>query len=249
MRYNYLLTTLLLSTIHLFAQHSPLIEEAKLLERQFKTMEAIKKYESLVLNDPSNIPILVRLAELYCMEGQSIDKEEESKSKYILAAKYAEKANAIDSNRADVQYAQAMVIGKMIEYASIKDKTRLTMQLREKTDKALSFDPNYTKAIYTLAKWNDEVASLNPAARAALKFMNKGFPAASADEAVTLYEKARKLDPGFILNNHDLALAYKKMGKSLQAIELLNYQLKLPAKTKEDQEIKIKSKQLLESLK
>jgi hypothetical protein len=51
------------------------------------------------------------------------------------------------------------------------------------------------------------------------------------------------------VNNHDLAMAYKKMGKSLQAIELLNYQLKLPAKTKEDQEIKLKSKQLLESLK
>jgi len=90
---------------------------------------------------------------------------------------------------------------------------------------------------------------LNPAARAALKFMNKGFPAASSEEAITLYEKARKLDPGFIVNNHDLAMAYKKMGKSLQAIELLNYQLKLPAKTKEDQEIKFKSKQLLESLK
>jgi tetratricopeptide (TPR) repeat protein len=90
---------------------------------------------------------------------------------------------------------------------------------------------------------------LNPAARAALKIMNKGFPAASAEEALTLYEKARKLDPGFIVNNHDLALAYKKMGKSLLAIELLNYQLKLPPKTKEDQEIKLKSKQLLESLK
>ncbi len=249
MKCKFLLTVWLFSTIHLFAQQSPLIEEARTLERQFKTMEAIKKYESLLLKEPSNIPVLVRLAELYCMEGQSIAKEEESKSLYLLAGKYAEKANAIDSNRADVQFAQAMVIGKLIEYASIKDKTRLTMQLREKTDKSLAFDPNFTKSIYTLAKWNDEVASLNPAARAALKFMNKGFPAASAEEAVKLYEKARKLDPGFILNNHDLALAYKKMGKSLQAIELLTYQLKLPAKTKEEQEIKLKSKQLLESLK
>lgn len=239
----------MLSAVHLFAQESPLIDEAKLLERQFKTMEAIRKYESFMVRDPQNIPVLVRLAELYCMEGTSIAKEEESKSMFGLAGKYVEKANSIDSNRADVQYANAMVIGKMIEYASIKDKTRLTMQLREKTDKALAIDPNYTKALYTLAKWNDEVSSLNPAARAALKIMNKGFPAASAEEALTLYEKARKLDPGFILNNHDLALAYKKMGKSLQAIELLNYQLKLPPKTKEDQEIKLKSKQLLESLK
>ena len=249
MKYNYLLTLFILSSVHLFAQQSPLMDEARMLERQFKTMEAIKKYESMVVSDPANIPVLVRLAELYCMEGQSIAKEEESKSMYILATKYAEKAISLDSNRADVQYANAMVIGKMIEYASIKDKTRLTMQLRQKTDKALSIDPNYTKAIYTLAKWNDEVSSLNPAARAALKLMNKGFPAASAEEAITLYEKARKLDPGFIVNNHDLAMAYKKMGKSLQAIELLNYQLKLPAKTKEDQEIKLKSKQLLESLK
>ena len=72
MKYNYLLTLLLLFTVHLFAQQSPSIDEARLLERQFKTMEAIKKYESMVINDPANIPILVRLAELYCMEGQSI---------------------------------------------------------------------------------------------------------------------------------------------------------------------------------
>jgi len=249
MKYNYLLTFFLLAGVHLFAQQSPLMDEARMLERQFKTMEAIKKYESLIINEPNNIPVLVRLAELYCMEGNSIGKAEESKSFYAMAGKCAEKAIALDSNRADVQYANAMVIGKMIEYASIKDKTRLTMQLRERTDKALAIDPNYTKALYTLAKWNDEVASLNPAARAALKIMNKGFPNASAEEALILYEKARKLDPGFIVNNHDLALAYKKMGKSLLAIELLNYQLKLPPKTKEDQEIKLKSKQLLESLK
>ena len=249
MKFNVLITILMLFTFDLFAQQSSLIDEARLLERQFKTMEAIKKYESLVNIDPTNIPVLVRLAELYCMEGQSIGKEVETKSMYVLAGKYAEKANALDSNRADVQYANAMVIGKMIEYASIRDKTRLTMALREKADRALGIDPNYTKAIYTLAKWNDEVASLNPAARAALKIMNKAFPAASAEEAVRLYEKARKLDPGFIVNNHDLALAYKKMGKSLQAIELLNLQLKLPAKTKEDQEVKLRSKQLLESLK
>jgi len=249
MKYNYLLTFFLLAGVHLFAQQSSLMDEARMLERQFKTMEAIKKYESLIINEPNNIPVLVRLAELYCMEGNSIGKAEESKSFYAMAGKCAEKAIALDSNRADVQYANAMVIGKMIEYASIKDKTRLTMQLRERTDKALAIDPNYTKALYTLAKWNDEVASLNPAARAALKIMNKGFPNASAEEALILYEKARKLDPGFIVNNHDLALAYKKMGKSLLAIELLNYQLKLPPKTKEDQEIKLKSKQLLESLK
>lgn len=240
---------LLMSTIQLFGQQSPLIDEAKLLERQFKTMEAIKKYETSLLVDPKNIPVLVRLAELYCMEGTSLAKEEESKSMFTLAEKYAEKAFIIDSNRADVMYAKAMVIGKMIESASIKDKTRLTMQLRAIAEKSLAIDPNYTKAIYTLAKWNDEVSALNPAARAALKLMNRGFPAASAEEAITLYEKARKLEPGFIVNNHDLALAYKKMGKLLQAIELLNYQLKLPAKTKEDQEIKLKSKQLLESLK
>lgn len=249
MKSNFIFIILMIFTLPLFAQQSILIEEARTLERQFKTIEAIKKYESFLSNDQRNIPVLVRLAELYCMEGQSNEKEEARKSMFELAGKYAVKANAIDSNRADVQYANAMVMGKMIEFASIKDKTRLTMVLREKTDKALSIDPNYTKAIYTLAKWNDEVASLNPAARAALKFMNKGFPAASAEEAVMLYEKARKLDPGFIVNNHDLALAYKKMGKSLQAIELLNSQLKLPAKTKQDQEVKLKSKQLLESLK
>ncbi|MEY3245857.1 MAG: hypothetical protein RL253_1014, partial [Bacteroidota bacterium] len=49
-------------------------------------------------------------------------------------------------------------------------------------------------------------------------------------------------------NNYDLALLLKKTNKPSQAIEVLQAQMKLPTKTKEELEFKNKSKQLLQSL-
>lgn len=247
MKIKILFPILMLLFFRIHAQQPNLLEEARMFERQFKTMDAIRKYESFLLKEPNNIAVLVRLSELYCMEGNS--NPTESKSLYSSANLFSTRAMEMDSNRADTRYSRAMVLGRLIQNASIKEKTSMTVQIREQAEKALFFDPSYAKAVYTLAKWHDEVSSLNPAARTALKIMNKGFPAASIEEAVVLYEKARKLEPGLMANNFDLAIVYKKIGKSDKAIELLNYQLKLPLKTKEDQEIKLKSKQLLESLK
>ncbi len=246
MKFKFLFSILPLILFELHAQPTNLLEEARLLERQFKTMDAIRKYEMALVSMPNNVPVLVRLTELYCMEGNS--NPNESKSLYALANQFATRAFEVDSNRADVHYAKALVLGRLIQHASIKEKTSLTVQILEQVEIALKIDSLFTKAIYTLAKWHDEVSSLNPAARAALKFMQKGFPPASAEDAIALYEKARKLDPGFMPNNLDLAMAYKRQGKSDKAIELLKFQIKLPMKTKEDQEIKLKSKQLLESL-
>lgn len=229
------------------AQEPVLLVEARQLERRFKTMEAIKKYETFLVTEPNNIAVLLRLTTLYCMEGDL--NANERKSYFTFADQFSLRALGIDSNSADAHLSRAMAMGALILDAPVKEKPAMTFQIRQRIDKALSIDSFNAKAIYTLGKWHDEVSSLNPAARAALKIMNKGFPSASAAEAIELYEKARKLDPGMLPNNYALAIAYKKSGRTDLAIEVLNAQLKLPLKTSEDQAIKLKSKQLLESLK
>jgi hypothetical protein len=154
----------------------------------------------------------------------------------------------LDSTTADAHYARALVLGRMISFVSVKEKAQMTKSIKDEVDKALKIDPSHLKSLYTLAKWHDEVSSLNPAAKAAMKVFFGGLPPASAEDALLLYKKVREISPSFIGNNLDYALALKKIGRSDLAIEVLTAQMKYPVKTKEDQLLKEKSKQLLSSL-
>jgi len=230
------------------AQNNSSFEEAKAFERQYNTAQAIFKYEESLKANPNQMAILVRLVEIYCF-GLEADKDESTKIIQLNKAKdYLIKARNIDSTQADYLYSKAVYLGKLIEVSPVKEKAQYTKEIKILLDEALSKDPNHVKSLYTLAKWNEEVSGLNPAVKAAMKVIFGGLPPASRDQALDLHQKARKLNPGFLANNYDLALLLKKTNKPSQAIEILESQMKLPTKTKEELEFKNKSKQLLQSL-
>jgi tetratricopeptide (TPR) repeat protein len=230
------------------AQNNSSFEEAKAFERQYNTSQAILKYEEALKANPNQMAILVRLVEIYCF-GLEADKEESTKIIQLNKAKdYLIKAKNIDSTQADYLYSKAVYLGKLIEVSPVKEKAQYTKEIKILLDEALSKDPNHVKSLYTLAKWNEEVSGLNAAVKAAMKVIFGGLPPASRDQALDLHQKARKLNPGFLANNYDLALLLKKTNKPSQAIEILESQMKLPTKTKEELEFKNKSKQLLQSL-
>lgn len=230
------------------AQNNSSFEEAKAFERQYNTSQAILKYEEALKANPNQMAILVRLVEIYCF-GLEADKEESTKIIQLNKAKdYLIKAKNIDSTQADYLYSKAVYLGKLIEVSPVKEKAQYTKEIKILLDEALSKDPNHVKSLYTLAKWNEEVSGLNAAVKAAMKVIFGGLPPASRDQALDLHQKARKLNPGFLANNYDLALLLKKTNKPSQAIEILEAQMKLPTKTKEELEFKNKSKQLLQSL-
>lgn len=231
-----------------FTQDQKLHEEARSLERQLKTEEAVLKYQEILKKEPSDQMALLRIAELFCMMGNEAEQDEKKLQQYQYASSYVDKLWAMDSATADAHYAKALITGRMIGFSPVREKAFMTKKLKDEVDKALQIQPNHIKAMYTLAKWNDEVSSLNAAAKAAMKVFFGGLPAASVEEAIKLYQAVRKLSPTFIINNFDLALALKKTGKSDQAIEILNAQMKYPVKSREDQLYKNKSKELLASL-
>lgn len=230
-------------------QTNSLFEEAKAYERQYNTTQAILKYEEAIKSNPSQITILIRLVEIYCSGLDEVKDEESKKGQLNKAKDFLLLAKAIDSTQADYLYMKAVYLGKLIEVSPVKEKAQYTKEIKTLLDEALTKDPSHVKSLYTLAKWNEEVSALNPAVKAAMKVIFGGLPPASRDQALDLHQKARKLNPGFLANNYDLALLLKKTNKPSQAIEVLEAQMKLPTKTKEEQELKNKSKQLLQSLK
>jgi hypothetical protein len=228
-------------------QSNQLIDEARTLERQYNTTQAVLKYEQSLKENPNQLSVIVRLVEIYCFELNEVNDDDKKREQLNKAKELLLIAKMIDSTSPDYLYSQTTYLGKLIEISPIKEKAQITKSIKQLLDEALAKDPNHVKSIYALAKWNQEVASLNPAVKAAMKVIFGGLPPASLDIAIELHQKARKLNSSFLANNYELAMLLKKTNKPNQAIELLQAQMKIATKTKEELEIKNKSKQLLQS--
>jgi tetratricopeptide (TPR) repeat protein len=228
-------------------QSNQLIDEARALERQYNTPQAVVKYEQSLKENPHQLSVIVRLVEIYCFELVEVNDDDKKREQLHKAKELLLLAKSIDSTSPDYLYSQTTYLGKLIEVSPVKEKAQITKTIKQILDAALAKDPNHVKCLYSLANWNQEVASLNPAVKAAMKVIFGGLPPASLDMAIELHQKARKLNPGFLANNLELALLYKKTNQPSKAVEILEAQMKVPTKTKEELEIKNKSKQLLQS--
>ena len=228
-------------------QSNQLLDEARALERQYNTAQAILKYEQSLKENPNQLSVIVRLVEIYCFELDDVKDDLKKNEQLNKAKELLQLAKSIDSTSPDYLYSQTTYLGKLIEVSPVKEKAQITKSIKQILDEALAKDPNHVKCLFSLANWNQQVAGLNPAVKAAMKVIFGGLPPASIETAIELHQKARKLNPGFLSNNLELALLYKKTNQPSKAVEILEAQMKLPTKTKEELEIKNKSKQLLQS--
>lgn len=230
-------------------QDNSILTQAKLADKKLKTEESLKLYQQYLLGDSSNLEVLVRCAELTLYLGNAQAKEDEKQPFYINASKFANSAYTSDSLSASSNYIMGLVLSALMNAKPIKEKLNGTKDIWNFANKAIQINPNDPKSLHLLGKWHDELSSLNPAAKAGLKLFAKDIPKASLTEAIDLYEKARTFDPALIVNNVDLAVAYKKIGRADLSISILNTTIKQVPTSIEEQWYKTKAKELLESMK
>jgi tetratricopeptide (TPR) repeat protein len=227
---------------------SYLVKEGEKLEKEKKDDDALKKYQEALQLSPVDEMSLFKCSELSSIVGNR-QTDKKLRSDYFNAAKtYAETALKQYPSSADANYAMALALEKMAMNSSGKEKLQKIGDIRKYLDSALKFNPDHARAVYLLGKWNMDVSALNVAEKTAVKTIFGGLPSASIPKAIDDFEKARKLDPNYLLNYLDLAKAYKKNGQSDKAIEILNRLIKLPPKTADDNGYKAEGKILLESL-
>ena len=103
-------------------------------------------------------------------------------------------------------------------------------------------------AWHILGRLNYEISNVSGIEKAAAKIFYDALPKGSLANAIMYLDKARTLQPNFILNNYELARAYQKNGEKNKAINILNKIPAMPIGTEDDQALKIKSKDLLKEL-
>jgi tetratricopeptide (TPR) repeat protein len=225
-----------------------LVSEGQQLQKAMKDEDALKKFQEALRIAPNDLAALVKASESNSIIGNRQTDDKRKRDYFKAARTYAESALKVDSAHAGANYAMAMAMGRMSLISSGKEKVQFVRDIKSYADACLKADPNHVRALHILGKWHSEVTNLNFAEKAALKLLYGGLPSSSYAEAIKAYEKARTLDPSFVLNYLELARAYRANGQSDKAIEVLTRMQRLPPKSADDPGYKAEGRKMLESL-
>jgi tetratricopeptide (TPR) repeat protein len=245
---RYLLTTFatLWMAAAVFAQDvTALIKEAERLESIPNEMAAFNKFKEVLKAQPANLHALTKCSELCSRIGKRQPTKAAMNDYYTGAKIYAETALKLSPTSSDANCVMAIAMGRVALSKSGKEKIAAAKEIKRYAELAIKYKANNFKAWHVLGKWHYEVSNLSGLERAAAKVFFGGVPAASLKECINAYEKARALDPAFVLNYLELAKAYKRNDEKAKAISLLQTMLTLANKTEDDVLCKTEGSELL----
>lgn len=242
------LLLLLFSFNQILAQdYNAFIKEADRLETIPNEKAALAKFKEALKLQPTSLYALTKCSELYCRVGGRENSTKIRDEYYATAQTYAKTALRLHPNSDEANVAMAFSIAKTLMLKSGKEKIIAVKELKSYGDKAVTQNPRNFKAWHVLGKWNYEVSNLNAFEKVAVKIIYGGLPAASLNNSIMYYEKAKSLAPLFTLNYLELAKAYHKNDDNTKAISLLNYLLSIKNQTEDDPRIKAEAQKLIKN--
>ena len=243
-----ILLLLLFSFNKISAQdYNAFIKEADRLETIPNEKAALAKFKEALKLQPTSLYALTKCSELYCRVGGREKSTKVRDEYYATAQTYAKTALRLHPNSDEANVAMAFSIAKTLMLKSGKEKIIAVKELKSYGDKAVIQNPKNFKAWHVLGKWNYEVSNLNALEKVAVKIIYGGLPAASLNNSIMYYEKAKSLAPLFTLNYLELAKAYHKNDDDIKAISLLNYLLSIKNQTEDDPRIKAEAEKLIKN--
>ncbi|MBW8684863.1 tetratricopeptide repeat protein [Chitinophaga rhizophila] len=238
----------LFTTISYAQTADEMVDQARQLEKKMKEPAALTLYKDALKVQPENIAALTGASELTAREGsRSTDKDEKSRN-YSEAKSYADQAIKLAPENPEANYAMAVALGRSATTMGAKDKVAAYKEVKRYAELAIKFNPNYAKAYYIFGRLNYDMANMNALEKAAAKVLFGGLPEGSLDNAISNFERCRKLDPSYLVNYQDLAKAYKDKEELEKSIEVLRKAVTLRPIYQDDPGIKANCKKMLESM-
>lgn len=227
-------------------------EEGLALEKKFKIEEALEKYEKEIAVNPENGLAFFHASRMLSNIGGNLSpsKKEEKKEKYLLAKKYAQESIRLLPNNPDTHLAYAISLGLLSEISgSPREKIMDAKIIKEEGDAIIRLDPTMAEGYFILGKWNFELAKLNWFEQMACEVFFGGLPEKfSIEAAKENFEKANQLQPNTILFLFGEASVLHYLGKNEEAKKLLEHALKLPLKEPDDEQRKVRCRNLLKMI-
>jgi Flp pilus assembly protein TadD len=197
----------------------PLIQQADQLENQGETESAIKVLKQADSSSPDNPQIEKRLSSLYTRHIQEISDQATKRKDAELAVEFGKKAVAKIPNDAPAHIALAAAYGQICWFVDEKSRVEYSKQIYQQVTKGLELDPSNDYGHLILARWNFELATLNPVLKGIAELVYGQMPPASTQAAVSNFKKAIELAPHRIIHHAEYAKALEALGEKAEARE------------------------------
>src|SRR5215469_11269807 len=209
----------LLATIAQSQDVTALIRKADQLDAQEQTDGAIDVLKQAEKVSPNNPDVLIKLSQDYSDKIDAVKDRSEKLRNANLALEYARRAVQQAPGKADAHVSLSIAYGKMTDFVDNKTKMEYSKVVKSEAEKAVALDPNSDLGWLILARWNFEMATLNPILRGIAQALYGQLPPASKEKAVEYFQKAIAAAPQKIIHHAEYALALEAMGRQQEARE------------------------------
>ena len=239
---------------NLYAQSSEvLLQEALHYESNFKSKEALQRYEEIINSNPDHILALVHASRILSVLGGHLQKEkrDEKLTYFNKSETYAKQAITLEPTSKEARLAHIIALGMKSEISRNPHEKVSDAQLIYNEARAiLKIDSLFPEAYFVLGKWQLELSRLNWFELLACKILGGGLPEEISTEAALRYfTKAVTLRSESILFLFGQASAYSDLGENNRARAILERALRLPVSEPDDYLRKERCKELLEKIK
>lgn len=225
-----------------------LVGRANVLDRKLRAAEALELYSQVEKVQPKNVAILVCVARQYRHLMADAASTEEKRRLGDLALAYGERAVALAPEDSEAQLSVAITLGKMNPLESPKEQVEGSRRIRVAVDRAIALDPNNDLAWHVLGRWHEKFADLSAIRRGMGELLYGKLPVSTNEEAAQCFLKALQANPRRLMHYIELGIVYAKIGRAVEARELIEKGLKMPNVGKDDPDYKRRGKEALKEL-
>jgi tetratricopeptide (TPR) repeat protein len=194
-----------------------LIRKAEELDARERTDDAIAALKQAEKISPNNPDVLIKLSQDYSDRADDVKDRSQKLAFAKLCLEYAKKAVRVAPDNADAHACLSVGYGKMTDFVDNKTKMEYSKVVKSEAEKAIQLNPRNDVALLILARWNFEMATLNPVLKVMAQTLYGQLPPASKEEAIAYFQRAIAAAPDRIIHHAEFAEALDSMGKTTEA--------------------------------
>jgi len=225
-----------------------LIAKGDQFAKQLQPKEALEEYLPANKLEPTNVRLLVRIAQQYRHMMSDTSSKKEKLRLGNISLEFAGRAATLAPNNAEAQLSPAISYGKMLPYMGSKDQVNASPLIKTAVDRTLQLDPTNDNAWHILGRWNRVLADISALKRTLAKALYGDLPVTTNEAAEKCLLKAIALNPNRLMHYIELGRIYAQMGRKEEARKYFQKGLAMPDKEKDDPEMREIGQKALEKL-
>lgn len=224
------------------------IEQGDILDRQFKSAEALAAYQKAAAQRPADADLQRKIAKQYVEMVLDAPSRGEKLRLATLGYETALKAKQLAPRDPETRVTVAIAAGRLAFYSEPRKRLELSSVVKSEATESVKLNPRFALGWHVLGRWHYEIVNLNPVLRVAAEAIYGKMPSASIDEAIRCLQKAVELQPRNALFHAELGRAYLSAGRKNEARRELQTAVSLPQRNRDDAGAQSRAKQALREL-